>query len=217
MKLKWILLGLVVVFGSSSLHAQKKKKKKSRQTNITVAKPKEMAPKLPVKTYTSLPLCNNDFQFPYWQLAIVKDFVFPANMQAPSQYRLTTITDTLLNQYLKAVPYDFQKEKPKKIQLPLFKNGLITCKDYCIERVITMDSALQAKYPQLMSFKAWDPNNKLNTARIDCDSLSTKVMIRDEDETYFITPVVFQEQTFYACYAKKDPNFKKDDFEKNKR
>jgi hypothetical protein len=146
-------------------------------------------------------------------LAIVKGFEFPKGMKAPANYRLASINDAKLNEYLSYVPYDFEKSVKKMIQLPLYQNGLLTCKEYRIVRVQTMDSALQAKYPQLMSFKAYDPNNPLNTARIDCDGESTKILIYEDGQSYFVQPCLFKNKWFYACYGKNDPNFKKYDFE----
>jgi hypothetical protein len=216
MKLNWILLGLVIFVGIPSTCAAKKKKKVVKPKTTKIETPLKN-PKVQPNTFSTLSLCSNDYSFPNWRLAIVRGFVFPKNMQAPSQFRLATINDTALTQYLQSIPFDFEKPQKKKIQIPIYKNGLINCKEYRIERVVTMDSALQAKYPMLMSFKAYDPENPLNTARIDCDGKNTKIMITDDSEIYFVTPILFNKNTFYACYAKSDPNFKKDDFEKNKR
>ena len=77
-----------------------------------------------------------------------------------------------------------------------------------------MDSALQAKYPQLMSFRVYEKSNLLNAGRIDCDGVSTKMMITYNQETYFVTPVQFNKKRYYASYSKNDPNFKKETFER---
>lgn len=214
MKLKWILLGLSLLFLQHQGFAVKKKKV-ARKKISAVSKPTPSAPGAAAFRFTELPLCQNDYLFPKWQLAIVKDFVFPAGVKAPSNYRLVTIHDGKLFEYLSYVPYDFEKAEKKMIQIPLYMNGVLTCKDYRIMRVQTMDSALQAAYPKIMSFKAYDPNNPLNTARIDCDEFHTKIMIREEGQTYFVQPYPFKNKTFYACYGKNDPNFKKEDFERS--
>jgi hypothetical protein len=83
-----------------------------------------------------------------------------------------------------------------------------------VSRTTTMDSALQAKYPELMSFKAFTTENSLNAARIDCDGINTRVMITYDKKVYYITSVVFNKLTYYACYAKDDSNFVKENFER---
>jgi YHS domain-containing protein len=77
-----------------------------------------------------------------------------------------------------------------------------------------MDSVLQAKYPELKSFKAFDKNNSLNTVRIDCDGQQTRFMITYNGKIYYIEPVAFSGRTYYACYAKDDANFIKNNFER---
>jgi glutamine amidotransferase-like uncharacterized protein len=77
-----------------------------------------------------------------------------------------------------------------------------------------MDSVLQAKYPQLMSFKAFEKGNNLNAARIDCDGFSTKFMVTYNGTTYFVNPVKFKNKIYYASYTKDDPNFVKQKFER---
>jgi hypothetical protein len=79
---------------------------------------------------------------------------------------------------------------------------------------MTMDSALQAKYPELLSFKAFASDNSLNAARIDCDGINTRIMITYDSKVYYITSVVFNTITYYACYAKDDSNFIKQPFER---
>ncbi|MBL7774084.1 MAG: hypothetical protein JNM95_14565 [Chitinophagaceae bacterium] len=212
MKLKWILLGLVFLFCIEASFAAKKKKVVRKKNNTTV-KATQKSPGTPAFRYTQLPLCKNTYQFPAWNLAIVKDFVFPSGVKAPANYRLACINEAKLNDYLSYVPYDFEKAEKKMIQIPLYINGSLICRDYRIVRVQTMDTALQAKYPKLMSFKAYDPANPLNTARIECDENFTKMSVSEEGQTYFVQPYRFRNITFYACYGKNDPNFKKEDFE----
>jgi hypothetical protein len=84
-------------------------------------------------------------------------------------------------------------------------------------RVVTLDTALQAKYPDIMSFKGHDAGNPTNTVRIDCNGTSSSFMIREENETLYIQPVEFKNRIYYACYSKNDPNFSKEDFESNRR
>lgn len=155
-------------------------------------------------------MCYTRYDMPSWYLAVNKDFRFPVDMQQPAEYRLATINDTMFTNYLKSIPYEVYN---KKVNLPLYANRSIACKEFAIQRVVTMDSALQAKYPNLMSFKAVDEANPLNTARIDCDGTSTQIMMSIDGETYYATPILFNKKTYYACYSKSDPNFTKRSFE----
>lgn len=205
-------VSLMVLLCVGTLHGQKRKKSKKVIGKVVVT-PK--ADTTPLKMYNTLPICKNDFYFPEWEMVVVKDFVFPSNMKTPSQYRILSINQKELNEYLKGIPYE--NNGSMKIQLPLFRNGVITCKDYLAMRVVTMDTALQAKYPDIMSFKGHDAADPTNTVRIDCDGTSSSFMIREENETLFIQPVEFKKRIYYACYSKNDPNFKKEDFESNRR
>lgn len=201
MKKIYLVICLVALVAMQHADAQKKKtkprKKVIRKTIVQQAKNSDTLNQ-------SMLLCYTMYGMPSWYLAINKDFRFPVDIQQPSDYRLATINDTLLDNYLATVPYEVYN---KKINLPLYINRNISCKEFKIQRVVTMDSALQAKYPKLKSFKAVDELNPLNVARIDCDGSSTRIMITYEGETYFITPVVFNKRTYYACYSKNDPNF----------
>jgi hypothetical protein len=215
MKLKWILLGLVLLCAASIVNASVKKKKTKRKKTATTQK--QLPPIKPGSVGSSLPLCTNSYNFPYWGIAVVQGFQYPKNIKEPKIYKLASIINSELLAYLHSIPYETEKAEMKKIQLPIYRNGLLTCKEYHIVRVETMDSALQAKYPLLMSFRAFDPNDGMNNARIDCDGISAKALINDEGETFFLTPVTFLNQIFYSCYSKNDPNFIKDDFEINRR
>ncbi len=201
MKKIYLVICLVALAAMQHADAQKKKTKPRKKTiRKTIVQHTKNADSL----NQSLLLCYTMYGMPSWYLAINKDFRFPVDMQQPSDYRLATINDTLLDNYLATVPYEVYN---KKINLPLYINRNISCREFMIQRVVTMDSALQAKYPKLKSFKAVDESNPLNVARIDCDGSSTRIMITYEGETYFVTPVVFNKKIYYACYSKNDPNF----------
>lgn len=207
MKKIYLCLCLLAFFAMQEADAQKRKTKYKKTTNkkTVIAQPK--------RTDTlnqSMLLCYTMYDMPSWYLAVNKDFRFPVDMQQPAQYRLATTNDTLLTKYLKTIPYDIYN---RKIMLPLFMNNSISCKEFAIQRTVTMDSALQAKYPHVMSFKAVDEANPLYTARIDCDGMNTRIMINLNGEVYYATPFVFNKKTYYACYSQNDPNFVKQPFE----
>ncbi len=185
-------------------------KKKSRYKKKTVKKTIVTSSSRTDTFNQNLLLCYTMYDMPSWYLAVNKDFRFPVDMQQPAYYRLATTNDTLLTKYLKSIPYD---TFTKKIVLPLFSNMSISCKEFLIQRTVTMDSLLQAKYPELMSFKAVDAANPLNIARIDCDGKSTRIMMNLNGEVYYATPFVFNKRTYYACYSQNDPNFVKQKFE----
>jgi hypothetical protein len=101
------------------------------------------------------------------------------------------------------------------ITLPLPIDGGVQCIDYTIGRVLTMDSALQAKYPQLMSFAAYQKGNPLNDVRIDCDDNSIKMMVRHNGETYFIQSVPYKSTYLFVAYNKNNAGITKKPFETN--
>lgn len=207
MKKIYFILCMAILLVNLGANAQKKRTKhKKRVVKKTVVQ----VPSTSDTMHQSLLLCYTRYDMPSWYLAVDKDFRFPVDMQQPADYKLATINDTLLTNYLKSVPFD---TFAKKINLPLYSNQHIACKEFLIQRVVTMDSALQAKYPSLMSFKAVDAGNPLNTARIDCDGGKTQIMMVLEGEIYYASPIVFKKKTYYACYGKNDPNFTKQAFE----
>ena len=85
--------------------------------------------------------CYTMYDMPSWYLQVVNGFKFPENMQVPANYRIASINDTLLNKYLHTIPYDVYN---KKITIPIYQNFKVECKEFLIQRVITMDSSLQA-------------------------------------------------------------------------
>ena len=214
MKKIYLAICLLAVFAMQPAEAQKRKKgSKKKVVRKATSAPKLNTSATPKRTDTlnqSLLLCYTMYDMPSWYLAVNKDFRFPVDMQQPAFYRLATINDTLFTNYLAQVPYEIYS---KKITLPLYVNNSISCKEFLIQRVVTMDSALQAKYPELMSFKAVEDSNPLNTARIDCDGKSTRIVVQYDGETYFVNPFMFNKKMYYACYSKNDPNFIKQSFE----
>lgn len=210
MKMKFLAsLGMVFLLIGTGQDVWALKKKKRR------AKPKPVQPKPIVKpqpnTMNTLLLCSNTEGIPFWRLALVKGFQFPAKFQAPADYRLTTFNEAEMKLFLDSTPY---APLSRKIILPLYIDKAFSCKEFNLSRTETMDSVLQAKYPELKSFKAFDKNNSLNTVRIDCDGQQTRFMITYNGKIYYIEPVAFSGRTYYACYAKDDPNFIKNNFER---
>lgn len=193
-----------------ALNVEGAKKKKKTQKKVVkkevVATPIKMQP----NTASTLMLCNTDYGMPTWYLNMVRGFKFSNDITPPANYRLVTINEMALNEYLKTIPFE---KSDMKIKIPVYRNRTIDCIEFTIERVTTMDSVLQAKYPELMSFRIFEKENLLNAGRVDCDGKSTKVVLTYNSETYFVTPVVFNTKTYYACYSKNDPNFQKKPFE----
>ena len=207
MKYFVLTCSMLFLFAFSSEANKKKKKVLQTKTSKVV-----VAASSSVIQVSSLMLCNADYGMPTWYLNMVKGFQFPSNFQAPLNYRLVTIQEKELGDYLKTIPFE---KSENKIKVPIYSNRMIDCVEFTIERVTTMDSVLQAKYPDLMSFRIYEKSNQLNAGRIDCDGVSTKMMLTYNQETFFVTPVSFNKKTYYACYSKNDPNFKKESFEKN--
>ena len=206
-KFGYILLGVSLFFALDALAAKKKRKKIKPKPPIAKPAPIPTQP----NTFSTLLLCSNTEGIPFWRLALVKGFRFPANFNAPSDYRLTVFNEAEMKTFLDSVPFSPQG---KKIIIPLYADRTMSCKEFTISRTETMDSVLQAKYPELKSFKASEPGNGLNTVRVNCDGQSTRFMITYAGKQYFIEPVVFGGRTYYVHYAKDDPNFIKEKFER---
>ncbi len=186
--------------GNKNKH--KKKTKKATTANILT--------KIPAKS-TGMRFCDAPGPQPAWFLELPKGFQFPANFQQPGSYRLVSTIDTVFSSFLSSISYE---NSGQKIVLPVLIDQTLQCKEFNVSRTMTMDSALQAKYPELMSFKAWTTENSLNAARIDCDGINTRIMITFDKKVYYVTSVIFNKTTYYACYAKDDSNFVKEKFER---
>ncbi|HMN33288.1 MAG TPA: hypothetical protein PKA54_07940 [Chitinophagaceae bacterium] len=202
----FILLSLILLVDIQSFAQKSKAKRKN-------VKRTQMRSQTITKSDTinqSLMLCYAPYGMSAWYLALNIKFQFPENISKPSNYKLVTTNDTVFSAYLKTIPFDTFTHK---IILPLYSNKTINCKEFQIARVWTMDSTLQNKYPDLMTFKAVEENNPHNTARIECDGKTTQIMIEYNGETYFATPYLFNKKIYYACYSKNDPSFIKQNFE----
>lgn len=205
--MKRIVLLFAIMLAFMPSDARPKKKKKA----VKKAIPVQVVTKSTSIETNTMRMCESPNSQPTWFLATPVGFKFPANFQAPASYRLLTVIDTSFMNFLNGVPYEQSK---CTMMLPVYINQTVQCHEFQITRVETMDSALQAKYPQLMSFKARTASNGLNAARIDCDETAVKISITFDGKQYFVTPVSFNKKTYYACYAKDDVNFVKDRFER---
>jgi hypothetical protein len=201
-----ILLAFALIVSFGAMASKKKKRKKQvKKTTVAINEVKH------VDKSNTMRLCITPSPQPAWFLEVPKGFKFQANFQQPAAYRILSTIDTSFNSFLSNIPFE---KSTSKIMLPLFINNLIECKEFNISRAVTMDPALQVKYPSLMSFKAFDANNSLNAARIDCDGTSIKMMITYDKKVYYVTSMMHNKSNYYLCYAKDDPNFVKDKFEK---
>lgn len=209
MKRPILFLFLLCVTVGVSSFARKKNKGKQRKLPPTTTVQQQTKP-IAVSMPKMALLCPAKDTLPPWYLAIVKGFTFPSNFKSPANYRTVSIDNSRLSSYLRAIPY---KGSSMMLTVPLFINNTLQCKEFTIERVQTMDDELQAKYPDLMSFRVYEKTNQLNAGRIDCDGKSTRFMITYENEVYFLEPIVFKNNTYYATYSKNDPNFQKQNFE----
>lgn len=208
----WIL-ALMLVASTSVLVAQSKKKKSSKakpKTTVSTTTPIKSEP--PVLN-NSLLLCPSTDSMPAWYLNEPADFRFPANYPVPTQYQLFGTVYTWLKTSLQKIPYT---RNGGSITLPVPVNGGVQCIQYNIGRVLTMDSALQAKYPQLMSFAAYQKGNPLNDVRIDCDDSNIKMMIRHNGVTYFYQSLPYKNTYLFVAYDKSHAGISKKPFETKK-
>lgn len=201
-----VLLLVIIITCLPTDSFSKKKKKTAKKTE-----PVQVDVKSNSIQANTMRLCESPNSQPTWFLANPVGFQFPANFQAPASYRLLTVIDSSFVNFLNGIPYEQSKFT---MMLPVYMNQTVQCHEFQITRVETMDSALQAKYPKLMSFKARTASNGLNAARIDCDETSVKISITFDSKQYFVTSVIFNKKTYYACYAKDDVNFVKEKFER---
>lgn len=196
----------------SSVMAQPKKKKgytKPKTTSTAKAPVKYEAPIL----NNSLLLCPSKDSMPAWYLNEPADFRFPANYPVPKQYQLFATVYPWLKMSLQKIPFT---RDGGKITLPIPIQGGVQCIDYNIGRVLTMDSALQARYPQLMSFAAYQTTNPLNDVRIDCDDSNIKMMVRHNGVTYFFQSLPYKSTYLFVAYEKNNAGISKQPFETKK-
>lgn len=210
-KLQTGIIVLLLLSGISHMALAKKKKAKRKKATTTATVTKKDTLANDPRYANTMLLCAAKKDMPVWYLAIDKTFQFPVGFNAPAQYKLLSISEKQLNDYLVSIPFE---KREKHITIPLNINGVMECKDFDIERNVTMDSALQAKYPQLMSFRAFEKGNELNAARIECDGEAVKMMITYNGETYFVNQVNHKGKKYFASYTKNDPNFIKKQYER---
>jgi hypothetical protein len=207
---KWIGLLLIMVC-VTIVSAQTKKKKVSKAkpntTRVAVANKQE-----PTILNNSLLLCASKDSMPAWYLNEPADFRFPANYPVPTQYQLYATVYNWFKLSLQKIPFT---RDGASITLPIPVDGGVQCIDYSIGRVLTMDSALQAKYPQLMSFAAYQKGNPLNDIRIDCDDNNIKMMVRHNGEIFFYQTLPYKNTYLFLAYNKNRAGVIKKPFETN--
>lgn len=206
----WICLFLVVGCFTKGVAQSKKKKTSSSKTPTSLSK--KTATPAPTLLQNTLLLCASKDSMPAWYLNEPADFRFPANYPIPSNYQLFGTMYAWFKASLQKIPFTYNGGS---ITLPLPIDGGVQCIDYTIGRVLTMDSALQAKYPQLMSFAAYQKGNPLNDVRIDCDDNTIKMMVRHNGETYFIQSVPYKSTYLFVAYNKNNAGITKKPFETN--
>ena len=203
----WIfVLLLVVCVDFVVAQPQKKRGAKAKTTKTLVAPVKYEAPIL----NNSLVLCASKDSMPAWYLNEPADFRFPANYPVPKEYQLFATVYPWLKTALQKIPF---ARNGGKITLPIPVQGGVQCIEYNIGRVLTMDSALQARYPQLMSFAAYQTSNPLNDVRIDCDDVNIKMMVRHNGETFFIQSLPYKSTYLFVAYEKNNAGISKQPFE----
>ncbi len=208
----WIFI-LMLLGCVGTVVAQPKKKKgakaKPKTTQVPVAIKQE-----PTILNNSLLLCASKDSMPAWYLNEPADFRFPANYPVPTQYQLYGTVYVWLKASLQKIPF---ARDGASITLPIPVDGGVQCIDYTIGRVLTMDSALQAKYPQLMSFAAYQKGNPLNDVRIDCDDSAIKMMVRHNGEIYFYQTLPYKNTFLFVAYNKNRAGITKKPFETNQK
>lgn len=204
---KWMVLGLMVLTTTAVFSQQKKRRSSKPKPKPAVV---QVQPTTPTLLNNSLVLCSSIDSLPAWHLTEPADFKFPANYPVPTQYQLYGTIYKWFKSSLTKIPY---APATSRLSIPLPIAGGVQCIDYTVKRVQTMDSALQAKYPQLMSFAASQVGNPLNDVRIDCDGDNISMMIRHEGETYFMRSMPYKGTYLFLAYNKQHAGYKKQPFE----
>ena len=207
--MKYFILFTFFIFSTIAPKAQQRNKRWKKKA--TTVKPVSQTSITKAPRITELRLCDGTFPQPAWFLSLPTNLQFPKGFPIPSFFRVVTTIDTSWKSFLHTIPYVQSKQK---IILPLLLDKTMQCQEFIIERTETMDSVLQAKYPELMSFRAYTANNSLNAARIECDANTTKMMITYNNEVYYVTSIVSNKKTYFICYAQSDANVVKENFEK---
>lgn len=208
MKLILLLSAFLLCINTDVL--AKNRKRKLRKKTGTSANTKPTVPPQSGKTKDLL-LCANSENIPFWHLSPTSIINFPSTMQKPRFYRVLTYSESNMRAYLKNTPF---ADSSVKIIIPVFMNNTLECKTFQLSRTKTMDDALQAKYPEIMSFKGFEPGNPFNTIRIETSEKTASFMINYNNDVLFINPITENGKTYYATYSKNDPNFIKKEFEK---
>lgn len=197
----WVLL----VLGSVATGTAQPKKKKKETSKPKAGIVNLSSASAPTILNNSLLLCASKDSMPAWYLNEPADFRFPANYPKPIQYQVYGTMYGWFKAALQKIPFAYNGGT---ITLPLPIEGGVQCIEYTIGRVLTMDSVLQAKYPQLMSFAAFQKGNPLNDVRIDCDDKNIKMMFRHNGETYFYQSLPYKNTYLFVAYNKNEADRK---------
>ena len=196
-------MGLLLAFTTVFADAKQHKKKPVPKPAPPVA--------APVAIPSGMRLCDAPYPQPAWFLEVPKGFKIPEGYPHPAHYQLLSTIDSSFLHFLQGIP--FEKSEPKKITLPVYLDQVVQCREMNIVRTMTLDSALQAEYPLLMSFKAFSGENALNAARIESDEKGARMRITWDKRVCFVRAIQYAQRTYYMCYTLDDPSLKKKTFE----
>ena len=116
-----------------------------------------------------------------------------------ARYRALTLDLSALRTTLAAAPADGTGALPARIELPLPEGGFRT---FAVWRTAPMAPGLQAKYPQIRSFRAVGVDDPTLTARLDDSPHGFSAFVHAADGVILVQPVVRGEAAAYLSFRR---------------
>jgi len=133
---------------------------------------------------------------------------FPAksgSLALPKQYEVFEVVASNLKSNLTLL-----RKNGGTLTLPFVNTvkGIRTleCLVFKMENSGTMSKALNDKYPDIVSLKGFDVNNKNNTVRFDYDGTSMNISVMSNGVNYLYAPYKVKNKVYYLLFNKMDNN-----------
>jgi|GEM_PF-2182270 len=107
---------------------------------------------------------------------------------------------------------DIQKNKGGRMTLPMPAD--VGCRTFTLMPSGTLNAALAAKYPKLVSLKGAEEKEKLNTVRLDYDGEKINAEISWNYKVFIIQPWRDNDTLYYLVSRAEDTGYEKVPFEK---
>lgn len=118
-----------------------------------------------------------------------------------SQYRTMSLDFDHLVNVMRLAPMEFSaaaKSQPLQIQMPHPDGSMV---DYFVVESPVMHPNLQARYPDIRSFKLWNPNNPSQNGRMDYSPNGVNAIFTSAEGKVLIQPYATEQSEFhYVSY-----------------